>query len=238
MISFIIPTKNEEKVIEKTLRCISLYTGEKEIIVSDGKSTDKTISIASHYATVIEPKEGSIQRISIGKNDGAKASLGDYLVFLDADVYIPEINSFFEKAEDFFKSDKNLVGLTVSIRVFKEDETLADKIIFKMFNFYNLVLNNYLGVGAAVGEFQMVRREIFEKVGGYREDLVASEDYDFFRRIAKIGRTYFVKDLTIYHTGRRAHKIGWTKLLTEWMLNGFSVLFWGKSHSKEWKVIR
>ncbi|MEI8174749.1 MAG: glycosyltransferase [bacterium] len=238
MISFVIPTKNEEKIIEKTLSCISQYTGEKEIIVSDGKSTDKTISIASRYATVIEPKDGSVQRISIGKNDGAKASHGDYLVFLDADVYIPEINSFFEKAEGFFKSDKNLVGLTVSIRVFKEDETFADKIIFKMFNFYNLVLNNYFGVGAAVGEFQMVRKETFEKVNGYREDLVASEDYDFFRRIAKIGRTYFVKDLTIYHTGRRAHKIGWTKLLTEWMLNGFSVLFFGKSHSKEWKVIR
>ena len=122
MISFIIPTKNEEKIIEKTLSCLSEYRGEKEIIVSDGRSTDQTVSIAKKYATVIEGKENNIQRISIGKNDGAKASHGEYLVFLDADVYIPDINSFFQKAEDIFKTDEKLVGLTASIKVFKEDE--------------------------------------------------------------------------------------------------------------------
>ncbi len=238
MISFIIPTKNEEKIIEKTLHSLSLYKGEKEIIVSDGQSTDKTIEIAKKYATVIEHKSTNRQKISEGKNEGAKNAHGDYLVFIDADVYIPEIDSFFEKAENIFKSNKNITGITVSIRVFKEDETFMDKLIFKMFNFYNLILNNYLGIGAAVGEFQMVRRDIFQKTGGYREDLVASEDYEFFRRIAKIGKTYFERKLTIYHTGRRAHKIGWRKLLTEWMLNGFFVLFRGKSYSKEWEVIR
>jgi hypothetical protein len=67
---------------------------------------------------------------------------------------------------------------------------------------------------------------------------VASEDFEFFKRISKIGKTYFAKDLIIYHTGRRAHAIGWNKLLIEWALNFFYVLFVKKSHSKEWKVIR
>ena len=238
MISFIIPTKNEEKVIEKTLLCLCEYSGEKEIIISDGQSTDKTISIAKKYAKIIEHKSASRQKISEGKNIGARNSHGEYIVFLDADVYIPNINSFFQKAESLFKSNKNLAGLTVSIRVFKNQETFADKIVFSIFNFYNLILNNYLGIGTAVGEFQMIRKDVFQKTGGYREDLVASEDYEFFRRVGKIGKTYFAKDLLIYHTGRRAHKIGWPKLLTQWVLNGFFVLLIGKSYSKEWKVIR
>ena len=49
MISFIIPTLNEEKTIEKTLKNLSEYFGEKEIIVSDGRSSDKTIEIAKKY---------------------------------------------------------------------------------------------------------------------------------------------------------------------------------------------
>ena len=238
MISFIIPTKNEEKIIEKTLLCLSEYIGEKEIIISDGQSTDKTILIAKKYAKIIEHKSASGQKISEGKNMGARNSHGEYIVFLDADVYIPNINSFFQKAESLFKSDKNLAGLTVSIRVFKNQETFADKMVFLIFNFYNLILNNYFGIGAATGEFQMIRKDVFQKTGGYNENLVASEDYEFFRRVGKIGKTYFAKNLLVYHTGRRAHKIGWLKLLTQWVLNGFFVLLIGKSYSKEWKVIR
>src|SRR5258708_7942690 len=82
-----------------------------------------------------------------------------------------------------------------------------DKIVFSIFNLFNYISNNIFRIGAAVGEFQMVRKDIFEKVGGYDEKLVASEDYDFFRKISKVGKTYFAKDIVIYHTGRRAHKI-------------------------------
>ncbi len=237
MISFIIPTKNEEKVIEKILRCLSEYRGKKEIIVSDGRSTDKTVSIAKGYATVVEDKD-NVQRISMGKNNGARASHGEYLVFTDADVYIPDINSFFEKAENFFKSDKNLVGLTAFIKVSKDQETFADKVIFSILNYYILILNNYLKIGAAVGEFQMIRKEAFQKTGGYREDLPAAEDFELFGRIAKIGKTYLAKNLVIYHTGRRAHMIGWPKLLIQWWLNGLFVFFKKRTYTKEWKAIR
>lgn len=239
MISFIIPTKNEATVIEKLLQCLSEYKGEKEIIISDGQSTDDTILITKKYTNkIVEHKGSTRQTIAQGRNAGANIATGDYFVFLDADIYIPNINSFFQKAESLFTSDKNLVGLAVPYRVFKEQETFSDKLIFLMLNYYILILNNYFKIGAAVGEFQMVRKDIFQKTGGYKEELVASEDFEFFRRIAKIGKTYFEKSLTIYHTGRRAHKIGWPRLLTEWFLNSLSVIFRKKAHSKEWKVIR
>ncbi|MFA6585969.1 MAG: glycosyltransferase [Candidatus Paceibacterota bacterium] len=238
MISFIVPTKNEEKVIKKILQCLSSYHGEKEIIVSDGQSTDNTVLIAKKYAKVLEHKETERQKISEGKNKGASIAQGEYLVFIDADVYIPDINSFFPKTLQIFESNKDLVGLTVPIRVFRDQETFADKIIFSILNFCNFILNNYFKKGAAIGEFQMIKRGIFQKAKGYNENLVAGEDYEFFNRIAKIGKTYFAKDLTIYHTGRRAHKIGWPKLLMEWFFNYLSAVFRGGSYSKEWEVIR
>ncbi|MEM4634093.1 MAG: glycosyltransferase family A protein, partial [Candidatus Anstonellaceae archaeon] len=74
--SFIVPALNEEEYIERTLRSIkNQKTSLKyELIVSDGKSKDKTMKIASKYADrlIVTSKKG----IWIGRNEGAKAAKG------------------------------------------------------------------------------------------------------------------------------------------------------------------
>ena len=47
-ISIIIPTLNEEKILEETLVALRKFNGNYEIIVSDGRSTDKTVQIAKN----------------------------------------------------------------------------------------------------------------------------------------------------------------------------------------------
>lgn len=84
----------------------------------------------------------------------------------------------------------------------------------------------------------MIRSSSFKQVGGFNPMLVAGEDYDMFRRLRKVGRTYFNNDLTAFHTGRRAHAVGWPKLLTQWFLNNMAATFLKKAVSKEWKEIR
>ena len=239
MISFVIPTKNEEKVIEKTLEWISTYSGEKEIIVSDGRSSDKTIEIAKKYADKVLVYEGEKrQNISEGRNTGARAANGDYVLFLDADMHIPDPDSFLEKAIDVFEHDEDIVALTVSLKVFPEMETRADRFVFSSMDHLYVIQNNILGIGAAPGEFQMIRIGAFKEVGGFNEQLAVSEDWDLFRRLAKIGKTRFEKSLVAYHTGRRAHAIGWPKLLYTWIINDLSVRFLKRSADSEWKEIR
>ncbi len=238
MISFIIPTLNEERIIEKTLKCLSSYGGEKEIIVSDGYSKDKTIEIAKKYGVVVEHDGSFRQTIGEGRNMGANIAKGDFLVFIDADIFIPEPDIFFKKALKDFAEKKDLVALTVKINVFLEMETLGDKIVFGCVNLTHLLFNNYLGISVSSGEFQMIRINAFKQIGGFNPKLVAGEDYDMFRRLKKIGKTYFEKELTVYHTGRRAHAIGWPKLLLQWAMNNLSVVFLKKAKSKEWEEIR
>ena len=76
MISVIIPTLNEEKLIERMLQQFTPGLIEKhdlEIVVSDGGSTDATLSIAKQYAhTVVENAAGIKQTISLGRNLGAE----------------------------------------------------------------------------------------------------------------------------------------------------------------------
>src|SRR5438067_1989172 len=101
MISFIIPTKNEEKILEISIKNLLQYSGDKEIIISDGKSTDATVAIAKKCdARIVEYSSDPLahrQTIAEGRNDGARIALGDYLLFLDADVSINNPDQFFKK---------------------------------------------------------------------------------------------------------------------------------------------
>ncbi len=240
MISIIIPTLNEGKIIQETL--VSLKKGlslPHEIIVSDGNSTDGTIEIAKQYADqVVVYTSPERQTIAGGRNAGAKLAQGDILIFLDADCTLANPDFFFKTVIDQFEKDPKLTALTGWLEVLPGHATLADKVISYIVSFVYMVCNNVLGIGASFGELQIIRQSAFEKLGGYDERLVAGEDVDMFKRLSKLGTTYLDSTLVVYHTGRRAHKIGWVRLLSQWFLNFIWITFSKRAKSKEWTVIR
>ena len=239
MISIIIPTLNEEKIIAKSIEALkSRLTIPHEIIVSDGKSLDKTTEIANRFADRVVIYSGAKrQTIAQGRNDGARVAKGDFLVFLDADCSIPNPDEFFTRAFTDFKK-YNLTALTSWLMVLPEEATFVDNFIGFLDNSYQLILNNVLHIGAARGEFQMMTREAFDRVGGFNESLVASEDFEMFYRLSRIGKTRLDRNLIMYHTGRRAHHTGWPKLLSLWFLNSVWMIFFKKAYVKEWKEVR
>jgi glycosyltransferase involved in cell wall biosynthesis len=239
MISFVIPTLNEIKTIERTLTCLSQFSGRHEIIVSDGNSTDGTIETCRRHADEVIVYDGDTrQTIAMARNMGAAAAAGDFVVFLDADVIIYDIDDFFATACAEFRRRPQLVALTGRYRVFPEVSTFFDRYVFFTVGLQFALQNNVFHIGGAGGEFQMITAEAFQRVGGFDERLTASEDMDMFRRLSNIGRTRFVNRLTVWHTGRRAHAIGWPRLLLSWFTNSVSVFVFGKSTSREWTVIR
>ena len=240
MISIIIPTLNEEKVIENTLKSLrQLKDYAYEIIVADGGSRDKTVEIAKkNYAKVVIHKGPTTQTISSNRNLGASIAIGDFFVFVDAGVVIPDINNFFKKTLSLFSNQQKLVGLSVRIKVFPEVETLSDKIFFTLDNYNLFVSNNILGLGKASGKFQMIKASVFKKLQGYNENIVVCEDIELFQRLAREGKTRIEMSLKVLHSGRRAHKIGWPKLLLKWWINGMSVTFFKRSFDTIWEEIR
>jgi len=241
VLSIIVPTLEEEKCIGTTLgRLKSELSIPHEIIVSDGGSSDATVGIAGKFADKVISFDGKTrQTISQGRNVGAKVARGEILFFTDADCAIPDSDAFFNKALSHFAGDKNLVGLTGQVRVLPKEETMADRAMWTFMNFVTRLQNNVRRHGdSAGGEFQMVRREAFDAIGGYREDLVTCEDRDLFRRLAQIGRTMFDPRLVVFHTGRRAHQVGWVRMILLFFLNTISFHLRGKVVSKEWKPVR
>jgi glycosyltransferase involved in cell wall biosynthesis len=240
MISIVIPTRNEEKIIERTLSAFkNNFTIPHEIIVSDGNSTDRTQEIARKYADKVVIQDPTRPRtIAEGRNEGAAVAQFEYIVFLDADCTIPNIDDFFHKALDYFDTHPKIVCLVPAMYVEAELATILDKVIFFLRNWTYYIANDILSLYGAPGEFLMLKKNIFDQTKGFRADMPAGEDIEFIHRVGKLGDVTFRNNFIVYHTGRRAHEIGWFKLLWQWFINTISLIFRKKAASKEWTVIR
>lgn len=239
--SIIIPTLNEEKLLPKLLEVIDNFELKKkfnyEIIISDGGSTDKTISIAQNHADIIlKNKEGNEQNISIGRNIGANAANGEIIIFYNGDIFIDDFEKVFLTIEDKFLNSK-FMAMTCCVKVFPEEQKFVDIIFQSFYNYYFHFLN-IIGLGMGRGECHIIRKSTFDEYGGYNEELAAGEDFDLFRRIRKDGKVLFARNLTVYESPRRYRKIGHFKILFTWLINSIYIIFAKTSKSTEWKEVR
>jgi glycosyltransferase involved in cell wall biosynthesis len=235
-LSIVVPARNEEKNIEWMLKQLHDHLGgiEYEIILSDDGSTDKTREIAAKYATVVPHVTNVKRTIAANRNNGAKVAHGEFLAFVDADIFVPEPEHFFKTLLAQFAARPDLMGATVKIVILPEEASFWDKSILWCVNAVRFIDNNWRHVGIASGEFQMMRRSAFEKIHGYNEFLPIAEDIELFERLAKLGRTYFAWDLTVYTINRRSKELGWDRLLWLWGVNYFYMRVLKRSYSKEW----
>ena len=100
LVSIIIPTLNEEKNISKIIKDLQNQTYRNlEIIVVDGKSTDKTYQLLS--------KINNVKRLQTNPNNALQRNLavakakGKFIYFFDADIVIKK--DFIEKSLNQFK---------------------------------------------------------------------------------------------------------------------------------------
>jgi glycosyltransferase involved in cell wall biosynthesis len=240
ILSVVIPTLNEEKLITQTLSQFTPELKEKykiEIIISDGGSTDSTLNKAEGTADlVLNSAPGTKQNISIGRNTGAKHSSGAYIYFFNADTRIENISYFFEKSVSEMQNPE-IAALTMKFEVFPEEKKFSDSLFHAFYNIYVYVLNS-IGMGMGRGECHIVKRNIFEKVKGYNELLAAGEDFDLYRRIKKHGKVKYLRDLKVYESPRRYRKYGYARVLLDWSKNAVSVIIKDRSVSEEWDPVR
>ncbi len=185
LVSVVITTKNEEKNIANCLGSIKKQTYPKakiEIIVVDNHSTDKTVNIARTFTERVLHKgpERSAQR-----NFGLSKAKGKYLMFLDADMLLSP--NVIEKSVEKITKEQGIVGLYISEVVVGDGYWIQ----FRRFerSFYD---------GTAIDCVRFISADAFRKVGGFDITLTGPEDWDFDKKIRKLGKVDLVKD-PIYH---------------------------------------
>jgi rSAM/selenodomain-associated transferase 2 len=205
LLSVIIPVLNEAAGIRSALSALQpLRAMGHEIIVVDGGSTDGSLDAGRDLADVlIDSPPGRAHQM----NAGARGARGDTLLFLHADTALPEgadtlINAGLAAAGKLWgRFDVNIDGKSAWFPV-----------ISFMINLRSRVS------GIATGDQAIfLRRELFEKLGGYAL-LPLMEDIELCSRLKRISRPLCLR-ICVNTSGRRWEKHGvWRTIVTMWWL--------------------
>jgi glycosyltransferase involved in cell wall biosynthesis len=178
LVSIVIPSFNQGEYIEQTILSI-LNQSYKfiEIIVIDGGSKDRTLSILKKYDDKIkywksEPDKGQPNAI----NKGFEKASGKILTFLNSDdLLLPEsvryvVDTWEKKGGDIFYGNYIFI-----------DKDGNKREIFKVSPYVRLIWQIITPPISQPGTF--FTRKIFDQVGGLDEELQYAFDLDFFVKV-------------------------------------------------------
>lgn len=183
LVSVVIATYNMGKFLPEAMDSALNQTYENiEVIVIDDGSSDDTKEVIKSYLTdtrvryIVQENKGQ----SSAKNKGICESRGEYVAFLDADdIWVPEK---LEMQIPVFAKAKN-IGI-VYARMLYIDETgrgirILNTELFRGQISSQLFVCNFVGFGTAV-----VKRECFDRLGGFREEIRMGIDYELWLRFS------------------------------------------------------
>jgi len=199
MISIIIPTLNEENYLPKLLDSFKKQNLKEdyEVIIADAGSTDTTVEIAKKkYGCKVVP--GGLP--AKGRNEGAKVAQGDLLLFLDADLILPE--GFLDALLKEFR-EKNLDIASTDL------DFLSDKKIYKITAFLrNIYYRCTQRILPHISQCILVKKDIHSKIGGFDEKIKLCEDFDYVKKMGKIAKFGHISKIKFYSSVRRFEKDG------------------------------
>ncbi|WP_442794610.1 glycosyltransferase family 2 protein [Pelobium manganitolerans] len=196
-VSVIIPTYNREKLLPRAIESVLSqdFTGEIEIVIADDGSTDDTLKIASAYGNTVKfvakPADCKTQGPSSTRNRGIKAATQPYILFLDSDDYFfpGHIKKMVEAIEE------NADYGYIFCRILEINEATAaptfrlwskEKITQREVANLNIASHNVAQTNGFI-----FKKEVFDKVGVFHEDIYHGEDIDLWMRVSEFYKGNF-----------------------------------------------
>ena len=187
LVSVIMPARNAEKVLVKTLQSLEGQTHENwELHVTDDGSTDRTTSLLHEWAKHVRQPVTVLAADGVGpsaaRNLAAQNATGSLVAFLDAD----DIWHAEKLTEQIDVLDKNpgLLGVTCDYAIVDGSTGQVRQRI--TFDWSDKSFDRWIimeGVGPALCSTLLVRAEQFQEVGGFDPDLWNLEDVDLALRL-------------------------------------------------------
>ncbi len=196
-LSVILPTYNGEAFLESALESVlPQLDGRVEVIAVDDGSTDSTIQILESYREkmpLVIFERGRIGSWVANTNFGLEQARGDYVCFLHQDDLwldgrLSHLRSWIDQSRStalflhpsrFIDSDGRGVGLW-------RCPLPGGEVLESAFVVERLLVQNFISMPAP-----MFSRELALKVGGLDEDLWYTADWDFWLKLAALGKTVY-----------------------------------------------
>jgi glycosyltransferase involved in cell wall biosynthesis len=207
-VSFVVPVRNEEQHIQACLQSLvnqDYPARDCEIIVVDGRSSDRTREMVAEfcrkYANVccLDNPAGIVPT---AMNVGIRAARGQIIIRADGhNVYPPEYAANCVKYLEKTGAD-NVGGPWITVPA---DDSLGAKLVAAILSSPFGVGNSKFRTGQTEGfvdtvPFGAFRREVFDRLGMYNENLVRNQDNELNARIRKAGgKIYLTAALTTYY---------------------------------------
>lgn len=199
LVSVVIPNYNYGRFLRDAIDSALNQTYKPhEVIVVDDGSTDESHDILGEYeekgVKVIRQKN---RGVGAARNTGVSVSSGDVIAFLDADdIWFPEK---LEKQIEAFDGDTELGLVSCGMQEFNPSGEIINRYEEGQEGWLSNKMLTFEAPVVVSGSAVAVRRDIFEKIGGFdeRKELHPSEDWDFFYRVSRVSRMGFVKKVLV-----------------------------------------
>ncbi len=207
-ISVVIPTYNYAHFLPSALESVLGQTmATAEVIVVDDGSTDQTPRVLEGYADRVHVVRRANGGLAAARNSGAAVAAGEWLAFLDSDdewlppklerqmtraATDPEVALVHCGAQEI-----DATGRVLRERLDGMEGLVADEMVL----FRRTVV-------LLAGSTMVVRRAVFEAVGGFDDRMRHSEDWDFCYRVGLQHKIAFVPEPLVRYRihGTNMHK--------------------------------
>lgn len=219
-VTIVIPCKNEEKYIERTIISIVKQTNIRgvQVIIADANSTDRTREIIKKstetFKDILNITLIDGGPVGYGRNHGCELVSTKYVLFMDADVVLMDNDLINDTIFQMYHYKLDL--LTCKSASYGKDT--RTKLAFKIFNFINKLLS--FKIPFAVGTYFLTKRDKFRELGGFDESLKHSEDFCLSKKYNT--KKFRISNHYIGQDDRRFIKTGYlgmTKLLIKGFFN-------------------
>jgi glycosyltransferase involved in cell wall biosynthesis len=185
--SVLVPSYNREEHVRQAIESVLTQTyANYELFVIDDGSSDGTPQLLASYGTRIRAIRQSNQGPEVARNNAAALAEGEYLVMLDSDdMLMPWALETYDRVIRAFHSPPLVIG---SMEYFTEGHPLPVSDSPRKINAWKCP--DYLGKNVTVGLSSsriVLRKSVFDEVGGGRNTTPATFHLDDFNLILKVG---------------------------------------------------
>jgi len=214
-ISVVIPVRNEEHHIERTLHDLLVQdrTGlVVEILVVDGRSDDETRQIVQRIAArhpEVQLHDNPRRLSSAARNIGIRASTGDFVLIVDGHCQISDPQHLRKVVDAFVTTGADCLGRPQPLDVSRATSLQRAIAVARSSRLghhpESFIYSSEPQFVPAKSVAVAYRRSVFDKVGHFDERFDAHEDGELNYRIDQAGlRCYFSPDLAVKYVPRNS----------------------------------